>query len=277
MGGRREPGSGQPDKTRFGSSRQGGSGRPGRGGQQRGSRAGRPASSQRDARPERARRTGQQAPPLPENVDGAELDRAVRAELATLAPANADLVARHLVMAARLLDDDPEEAYRHAVAARERAGRVGAVREAAGLTAYRAGRYAEALAELRAARRISGDQGMLAVMADCERGLGRPEKALEMAATEQARALPPNERAELLIVASGARRDLGQAAAAALMLQGPWLRSGRPWSARLFYAYADCLLAAGRQDEALDWFARAAEADEESETDAAERLEQLRR
>ena len=113
---------------------------------------------------------------------------------------------------------DPETAYAHAVAARERAGRVGAVREAAGLAAYRSGRYAEALADLRAARRISGDQSLLPVMADCERGLGRPERALAVAASPEAETLPAAVRAELLIVASGARRDLGQPEAAAVML-----------------------------------------------------------
>ena len=138
-------------------------------------------------------------------------------------------------MAGRLLDEDPEAAYAHAVAARDRAGRIGAVREAAGIAAYLTGRYAEALAELRAARRISGDQGMLPVMADCERGLGRPEKALAMASSPEVRQLDAAGRAEMLIVASGARRDLGQPEAAALLLPGTRARAGRrkAWSARL--------------------------------------------
>jgi tetratricopeptide (TPR) repeat protein len=79
----------------------------------------------------------------------------------------------------------------------------------------------------------------------------------------------------MLLVASGARRDLGQPEAAVLLLQGPLLRPGKPWSARLFYGYADALLAAGRRDEAVTWFGRAAEADDEDETDADERLDEL--
>ena len=150
-------------------------------------------------------------PDLPDDVTGAELDRSVRAQLASLAKVNAEIVAKHLVTAARLIDTDPEQAYRHAVAARERAGRVGAVREAAGLAAYRAGHYAEALSELRAARRISGDQSLMAVMADCERGLGRPERALAMTEAPEVPSLDAATRVELKIVASGARRDLGQA------------------------------------------------------------------
>ena len=180
-------------------------------------------------------------------------------------------------MAGRLLDEDPEAAYAHAVAARDRAGRVAAVREAAGLAAYLTGRYAEALAELRAARRMSGDQSTLPVMADCERGLGRPEKALAMASSPEVATLDAAGRAEMLIVASGARRDMGQPDAAALLLQGPELQPGRrrAWSARLFYAYAEALLAAGREDEAVVWFGHAADADETGETDADERLAEL--
>ncbi|MBO0776679.1 MAG: hypothetical protein J2P34_10210, partial [Actinobacteria bacterium] len=45
--------------------------------------------------------------------------------------------------------------------------------------------------------------------------------------------------------------------------------------ARLFYAYADALLDAGREAEAREWFGRAAAADRQEETDAAERLEEL--
>jgi hypothetical protein len=213
-------------------------------------------------------------PALPDDVTGAELDRDVRAELASLASMNAQAVARHLVTAARLLDEDPDLAYQHAVAARERAGRVGAVREAVGLAAYRSGRFAEALSELRAARRITGDQSQLPVMADCERGLGRPERALTMAGSDEVQGLDVAGRVEMRIVASGARRDLGQPEAAVLLLQGPQLKPDlrRPWSARLFYAYAEALADAGRDDEAVTWLRHSAAADTDGSTDAAERV-----
>jgi hypothetical protein len=240
--------------------------------------AGRPERSDAAKRPERAQRAERRAePPLPADVTGAELDRGVRAELASLASMNADIVARHLVMAGRLLDEDPETAYLHATAAAARAGRVGVVREAAGLAAYRSGRYAEALSELRAARRISGDSSLLAVMADCERGLGRPERAIEMAATPEVARLDVASRVELLIVVSGARRDMGQPDAAVLALQGIGLKPAqrKAWSARLFYAYADALGEAGRTEEAVTWFGHAADADSEGETDADVRVAEL--
>ncbi|HJT03997.1 MAG TPA: hypothetical protein VJ757_10270 [Pseudonocardiaceae bacterium] len=216
-------------------------------------------------------------PELASDVDLSELDQEVRKELSTLPKRLADLVGSHLVMAARLLDDDPALALSHTRFARSKASRVAAVREAAGLAAYVAGEWSEALAELRAARRLGGDPGRLAVLADCERALGRPEHALEIARTPQAGQLGVDEAVELRIVAAGARRDLGQFDAAVVALQGPDLDEAgeEPWRARLRYAYADNLLAAGRHEDAIRWFLAAAEADVEGATDAAERAVEL--
>ncbi|GLZ06783.1 hypothetical protein Acsp03_42490 [Actinomadura sp. NBRC 104412] len=211
-------------------------------------------------------------------MTGEELDAEARAELRTLPRDLASRVARHLVMAGRLAEEDPETAYRHAKAARRVASRVGLVREATGLAAYHAGEWADALAELRAARRLStAEDSYLPVMADCERGLGRPERALDLAKAPEAKKLDQAGRVELRIVESGARRDLGQYDAAVVTLQVPELRDRRlrPWSARLFYAYADALADADRRDEAAEWFARAAAADREGDTDAAERYAEL--
>jgi hypothetical protein len=82
---------------------------------------------------------------------------------------------------------------------------------------------------------------------------------------------------ELRIVESGIRRDQGLADAAVVVLQLPELKERRtkPWSARLFYAYADALLDAGRTEQAREWFARAAAADSDEQTDAAERFDDL--
>lgn len=114
-------------------------------------------------------------------------------------------------------------------------------------------------------------------MADCERGLGRPERALDLIKSPEAKKLDAMGRVELRIVESGVRRDLGQHDAAVVTLQIPELRDKRlrPWSARLFYAYADALTEAGRESEASEWFARAAAADRDGETDAAERYAEL--
>ncbi|GGV31760.1 hypothetical protein GCM10010182_64220 [Actinomadura cremea] len=215
---------------------------------------------------------------LPDDVTGEELDVEARRGLRSLPKDLAGRVARHLVMAGRLAEDEPELSYRHARAARRLASRVGIVREAAGIAAYHAGEWSDALAELRAARRLgAGDDSYLPVMVDCERGLGRPERALDLVKSPEAERLDPMGRVELRIVESGVRRDLGQYDAAVVALQVPELRDRRlrPWSARLFYAYADALVEAGRSEEAIEWFARSAAADRDGETDAAERYAEL--
>lgn len=223
------------------------------------------------------RRDAPAEPPVPPDVTGAELDRSVRAELRSLSKANAEVVGRHLVMIGRLLHDDPQTAYAHAMAAQRRAGRIAAVREAVGVAAYHAGLWAEALSELRAARRMNGSSHLLALMADAERGLGRPERALELAASPEARGLATAERIELALVVSGARRDLGQLDAAVLALQVPELTATatHAFTPRLRYGYAEALLAAGREEEAVRWFALAAETDHDGVTDADERLAEL--
>lgn len=206
-----------------------------------------------------------------------DLEPAVRRDLLSLDKSNAETVARHLVMVAQLLDEDPELALEHARAARQRAGRIAVVRETAGVAAYHAGEWAEALSELRTARRMSGGSGLLAVMADCERGLGRPERAIELGRSDEARALQGDEATELRIVVAGARMDLGQFDQAVVTLQTAELDPARSGSAaaRLFYAYAEALLAAGRENEALTWFMNSASADHDGETDAEERAAEL--
>lgn len=180
-------------------------------------------------------------------------------------------------MVARLLDEDPEGAYAYSRIALRLASRVAAVREAAGFAAYATQKYGEALAEFRAAKRMTGNTDLWPVMADCERGLGRPEKALDMAGAPEVHKLDKAGQVEMRLVAAGARRDMGQLDAAIVTLQSPELAASsvQPWTARLRYAYADALLAAGREDEAREWFAKAVEADRDGSTDASDRLAEL--
>ncbi|MFD4955884.1 hypothetical protein [Streptomyces sp. NPDC058451] len=215
--------------------------------------------------------------PIPEDVTGDEIDKDVRQELQSLPKTLAEDVARNLVMVARLIDEDPEGAYGYSRVALRLASRVAAVREAAGFAAYASQKYSEALAEFRAARRMTGNVELWPLMADCERGLGRPEKTLDMAGAPEVHKLDKAGQVEMRLVAAGARRDLGQLEAAIVTLQSPELASGsvQPWTARLRYAYADALLAVGRESEAREWFAKAVEADRDGSTDASDRLAEL--
>ncbi len=215
--------------------------------------------------------------PIPEDVTGEEIDKDVRQELMSLPKTLAEDVARNLVMVANLLDEDPEQAYEYSRVALRLASRVAAVREAAGFAAYATGKYSEALAEFRAARRMTGSVELWPVMADCERGMGRPERALAMAGEPEVQKLDKASQVEMRLVAAGARKDMGQAEAAVVTLQSPELASNsvQPWTARLRYAYADALLDVGREAEAREWFAKALEADQGGTTNASDRLAEL--
>jgi hypothetical protein len=201
----------------------------------------------------------------------------VKAELRSLPRSLADLVAQHLVASGQLLDQDPELAYLHAKTARRLAARLGGVREAVAITAYLSEHYDEALTEFRAVRRMTGNHEVLPMMADCERALGRPEKALALSREKHVHQLEEASQIEMLIVAAGARRDMGQTAAAIQTLDVPELtkRTRAEWLPRLRYAYADALAEAGRTEDALVWFHRAAGADADGSTGAAERAAEL--
>ena len=202
------------------------------------------------------------------------LDPAIRRELRSLAKLTAETVSGQLVAAGMLLESDPQAALAHARAARRIASRVSSVREANGLAAYAAGEYAEALAELRAHRRMSGLSLHIPVMADSERALGRPDKALALLDEAPLGELPAAARAELLLVRSGAYRDLNQLQDALSSLEVSELDSPviKPWTVRLWYGYAEALLGVNREAEAREWFGAVAAVDDGT-TDAAERFE----
>ncbi len=257
-----------------------------------GSRGGKPDTRSGGKRPERkddwrrppGKQSGEQlsrtedqarydGPPIPEEITGRELDRSVTAQLKGLPEKLALRVARHLAAAGTLIDDDPTTAYQHTLAARARAARLAVVREACGEAAYAAGEYAEALSELRAAKRINGTTAYLPIMADCERALGRPERALALAKSPAVANFDPATKAEMTIVEAGARRDLGEYDAALRTLENAPLnnKTRATWVVRLRYTYADTLLAAGRPADALEWFHRTEAIDADETTDAATR------
>lgn len=291
---RQQPSSRGRDGAGSGGRGQRASGRPDRGGKPAGAgkssdkRGGprrtdqqdrRGAAASKAPRPDRAepREKVFDGPELPADITGKELDRAVAAQLKSLPDRTQVVVARHLAAAGSLIDSDPELAYQHAKAAKTRAARLAVVREAFGEAAYAAGHYAEALAELRAAKRMNGATAYLPIMADCHRALGQPEQAIKLAHSPSVPNFAADAKAEMTIVEAGARRDLGQFDSALRVLELAPLnsKSRESWVVRLRYAYADTLEAAGRTAEALEWFHRTQAIDGEQITDAAERADAL--
>ncbi len=221
-----------------------GAGRPQRGGKDRVRSDGRPRIPD---------------PFLPDEITAADLHPSARNELKTLSKENAERVARHLAMAARLVDDDPVAAHEHARAASRHAARIAIVRESVAITAYAVGDFALALRELRTYRRISGKDDQIALIVDSERGVGRPDRALEEGRAVDRAALPTAERVALAIAMSGARLDRGETELALGELEIPELDPDRAfeWSPALFSARAAVLEDLGREEEAAFWNSRA--------------------
>ena len=226
--------------------------RPGRAGESR--ERERPEWQTRVERPRSDDRP--KSPMIPEEITEKDLDLLVRVQMKTLSPENAERVARHLAMVGLLINDDPDLAHKHALAAADRAGRIGIVRETLGVTAYTVGDFALALRELQAFRRISGSNDQLPLMVDSERGLGRPDRALELGRSVDRKSLPAAVRANLSIAMSGARLDKGQNDIALTELEIPELNPAKvfDYSPQLFRAYASVLELLERGDEAKRWY-----------------------
>lgn len=203
----------------------------------------------------------EKSPLIPSAVTAEDLDFSVRVQLKTLTAENAEMVARHLAMVSLLIDDDPVLAHKHAVAASKRAGRLAIVHETVGITAYASGDYALAIRELLTHRRLSGSHDQLPLIVDSERGLGRPERALEAAVGVDRSKLATGVRINLAIALSGARLDLGQAALAVQELEIPELNPTRVFeqSPLLFRSYAESLRETGADGDKWDALALRAE------------------
>jgi hypothetical protein len=162
-------------------------------------------------------------------------------------------------MASRVVDEDPELAHQHALAALAKGSRIPVVRESLGITAYLCGDFVLALRELRTHRRLTRSDLNVPMMIDCERGLGRPDKGIELGREVKRAELPADVQVELAIALSGCRLDQGQADRALLELDIPQRDPNKAfsYSPALFDAYAVVLAELGRDEEAAEWGQRA--------------------
>jgi len=201
------------------------------------------------------------SPMIPPEITAEDLDISARVQLKTLSEENAEWVARHLAMTSLLIDSDPELAHKHALAALNRAGRLAIVHETVGITAYTIGDFALALRELLTHRRLTGSNEQIPLIVDCERGMGRPQRALEAARDVDRKSLPKGVRINLAIALSGARLDMGQTEIALEELEIAELspKGIIPQSIDLFRAYAECLEELGRDSSKWTELANRAE------------------
>ncbi|CAB4617393.1 MAG: hypothetical protein F2590_04220 [Actinobacteria bacterium] len=235
----------------------------------------RPSWQQRVDRPASADKP--KSPLIPHEIQPEDLDMGVRVQLKTLSAENAEMTARHLAMVAYLAEQDPELAHRHAQAAASRAGRIPVVRETVGITAYFVEDWALSLRELLAHRRMTNSNDHVPMMIDCERGLGRPQRGLELGRTIDRAALSAEVRVSLAIAMSGARLDLGQNETGLVELEIKELNPNSvfDYSPRLFWAYADTLEVLGREADAAKWADLAARADKAIAQKNASEFEEL--
>lgn len=207
------------------------------------------------------------SPVIPDAITAHDLPLQVRVQLKTLTEENAERVARHLAMVGLLIEQDPDLAHAHAMAAVARAARIGLVHEFAGSTAYATGDYALAIRELLTHRRISGSNEQIALIVDSERGLGRPDRALEAGRAVDRTKLSAEARVNLAVAMSGARLDRGEADLALVELEIAELNPGNvfEYTIPLFVAYAECLRELGRDADAKKWDDLAARAERQFE------------
>ena len=173
-------------------------------------------------------------------------------------------------------DGDPEAAVRSARAAKRAAPRAASVREALGIALYQVGDFRAARTELAAAQRISGRSDLDAMLADIERGLGRPERAIALFERSDRSNMDPDTAAELLLVAASAYGDLDQPAAGVALIRrhARWPVELADHHLRLAYAEGALAEQAGDPTRARAAFARVVQADPDFH-DAVDRLDRL--
>lgn len=152
------------------------------------------------------RRPGE--PKMPKGIEWSMLSTDDRERLRGLSKEHAENIGLHILAAYTLEEKDPELALEHAKWVAHQASRIDFARETLAFVAYRQGDYKLALREFRTAFRMNGFLDYLPFIADCERGMGEPKKAIETAMSDDAKYLRGESKAEMFLVYAGALGDL---------------------------------------------------------------------
>ena len=152
------------------------------------------------------RRPGE--PKMPKGMTWSMLSSDERERLRGLSKEHAENIGLHILAAYTLIETDEQAALEHAKWVARQASRVDIARETLAFIAYRCGDYKLALREFRTAYRMNGYPDYLPFIADCERGVGNPKKAIELAVSDDAKLLRGDAKAEMFLVYAGALGDL---------------------------------------------------------------------
>ena len=147
-------------------------------------------------------------PKMPKGIEWRMLTTDDRERLRGLSKEHAENIGLHILAAYTLEESNPELALEHAKWVARQASRIDFARETLAFVAYRQGDYKLALREFRTAFRMNGFLDYLPFIADCERGMGDPKKAIEVAASDDAKYLRGEAKAEMFLVYAGALGDL---------------------------------------------------------------------
>lgn len=147
-------------------------------------------------------------PKMPKGIEWRMLTTDDRERLRGLSKEHAENIGLHILAAYTLEESNPELALEHAKWVARQASRIDFARETLAFVAYRQGDYKLALREFRTAFRMNGFLDYLPFIADCERGMGEPKKAIEVAASDDAKYLRGEAKAEMFLVYAGALGDL---------------------------------------------------------------------
>ncbi len=207
----------------------------------------------------------------------------VAADIRKAADVATALHRRHLVERAELAYGAYERGrYQDALRAikpvADEAPGVAAVRELAGLAAYRSGRWREASRHLNAFGVLSETTEHLPVLMDCQRALHKPKKVAELWTELRHSSPDPDILAEGRIVAAASLADTGDLSGAIAMLAtagaSKALRNPSDRHIRQWYLLADLYERAGDVPRAREYFERLLRADAGA-YDVAERLRGL--
>ncbi|MBW3087257.1 helicase [Bifidobacterium sp. 82T24] len=192
-------------------------------------------------------------PKMPKGLEWSMLSKDEKERLRGLSKEHAENIGLHMLAAYALEEEHPDQALAHAKWIAKQASRIDMTREVLALIAYRQGDYKLALREFRTAYRMNGFLDYLPFIADCERGLGNPKKAVELAMSDEAKALRGEAKAEMFLVVAGAYGDLGNWDKAIELVHTIGRSKGisGEYRMRAVQAEQNFLEQAGRQDEAL--------------------------